>query len=190
MKKKRGCLFWIGIAFVLFIVAIGFSALRSPTPASPPATGAPTAAPTPAPAPVATATAPAPAILGAMLSDWQAQLGAPADRNGYKVFDPWELLDFGHGHAQHIERIYDPAVAPAVALADAAALLPADAVLLRTYSPDGRPETIVDLYHSAALAAQLPATAWIGGEPGQFIVLRNEFSDGVQRIVIATGNNP
>lgn len=196
MKKKRGCLFWIGIGFVLFIVAIAFSVLRSPGPATPPPaatatlspTQTPTPMPTPTPAPAATATAPV--ILGSSLDAWRARYGEPTERFGYQVFGAWEILPLPGGQAQHIERTYDPAVAPAIALADAATLLPVDAVLLRTYSPDGRPETIVDLYHSPTLAAQLPATAWIGGEPGQFVVLRNEFPEGVSRIVIASGNNP
>lgn len=198
MKKKRGCLFWIGIGFVLFVVAIAFSALRGPSRATPQpaatATLSPTQTQTPmptsTPAATATAPAPAPATLGSSLDAWRARYGQPTERFGYHVFGAWEILPLPGGQAQHIERTYDPAVAPAVALADAAALLPADAVLLRTYSPDGRPETIVDLYHSPTLAAQLPATAWVGGEPGEFVVLRNEFPEGVPRIVIASGNNP
>lgn len=145
------------------------------------------APPTPTPAPTVTNT-PAPAIFGSDLAAWRALYGEPTERFGYQVFGPWEIAPLGD-QVRHIERIYDPPVPVADALAHAATLLPADAILQRTYSPAGSPETIVNLYTSASLAARLPADAWTGGEPGQFVVIHHAYPEGERRIIIAAGNN-
>lgn len=217
--KRRGCLYYAGmglLAFLAISVCGAIANIVNPrTPASPaperaavldvsqetPATPAP-AEPSPAAAIIAatatiappTATqssptaTPAPAIFGSDLAAWVASYGKPTERVGYQVFGPWEILLLGD-QVRHIERIYDPPVPVADALAAAATLLPADAILQRTYSPDGSPEVIVDLYTSASLAARLPADAWRGGEPGQFVVIHHAYPEEERRIIIAAGNN-
>ena len=73
-----------------------------------------------------------------------------------------------------------------------------DAQYVRSYSPEGRPETTVQVYTSAVLAERLGTDPqfWIGGEPGTFIVQYNEYVDhhqlpvGVSQVILSTGNNP
>ena len=69
------------------------------------------------------------------------------------------------------------------------ALAPTDAQLTRTYmSRTGR---IVDLYRSTSLRAQFPTSPWLGGEPGDLIVIYRQTPAGrVTSIVVALGNNP
>jgi hypothetical protein len=187
VKQRHGCLYYVGLGLLAFL-ALGIcgalaNIINPRTPASP----APERAAIVTPAPTATNT-PAPAIFGSNLAAWRARYGEPVERFGYQVFGTWEILTMDDLTWQ-IERIYDPPVPVTAALADAATLLPADATLLRTYSPDGRPETIVDLYVSPSLAQLLPAAAWIGGDPGQFVVIHHDYPEGESRIIIAAGNN-
>ncbi len=67
-----------------------------------------------------------------------------------------------------------------------------DAQYVRSYSPEGRPETTVQVYTSAVLAERLGTDPqfWIGGELGTFIVQYNEYPEGVSQVILGTGNNP
>jgi hypothetical protein len=195
-KRKRGCVWWLLVVLAImllcgmpFFVAdrMGLIPRLTPTPA-------PTATVTPTPAPLPTATvtptpAPPPGI-GSTVATWQAAYGQGQEKNGYQIYGDWETLVFPGDLVQHIERTYDPPVPIAQAKQDITSLLPADATLIETYTPEGRPETTVDLYSSPSLAIQLPADAWPGGEPGQFIVLYKDFGEGVAVVIIGTGNNP
>ena len=73
---------------------------------------------------------------------------------------------------------------------EGASLIPEDSQLVETYSPEGFPELIVDLYLSESLKGRFESDVWIGGEPGNFIVIYGVYDDRVPRIVIGTGNNP
>jgi hypothetical protein len=70
--------------------------------------------------------------------------------------------------------------------------IPRDAEFIKAYSPDGRPETTVTVYHSSWLAELFPNSDWVWfGEPaGTFIVLQNIYDGMSQRFIVATGNNP
>jgi hypothetical protein len=75
--------------------------------------------------------------------------------------------------------------------AESKSLIPPDSQLVETYSPDGRPETIVNLYMSESLKSRFQTPElWNGGDPGQFIVFYDLFDFGVSRMVINAGNNP
>lgn len=80
--------------------------------------------------------------------------------------------------------------------AESQTLIPTDSQFIETYSPDGRPETIVNLYFSESLKSRfkdgdsLFGSWWAGGEPGNFIVLYNVYDGEVGRMIIAIGNNP
>lgn len=102
----------------------------------------------------------------------------------------WTVLPLGDAGQAQIEYVFDPPVALAVVSTTVAAVLPPDAVLVETYSPTGRPEAIVQLYHSPGLAAAWPAEAFIGGEPGQFIVLTKVFDQRAAVVIVGPGNNP
>ncbi len=140
--------------------------------------------PTPPPTPVQ------PPGFGSPLTAWRATYGQPTKAYGYEKYGVWEVLPLPGGIVQHMERIYDPAVTRAKAWGDVTALLPKDSELVDTYSPPGRSEVIVDVYSSAELLAALPDSAWQGGTPGEFIVIYNQAAKGINRVVIAAGNNP
>lgn len=66
--------------------------------------------------------------------------------------------------------------------------LPEDRKLIETYT--ARDITAVHLYYSEWLKDRFPADTFIGGEPGQFIVLYTPIDGKVTRIIMGTGNNP
>jgi hypothetical protein len=186
--KKQGCLFWVVVVFaVLVLGAVAralFPALSTPVERA-------KIAETPVAAVSLPTPTPAPALLGSEYAIWAAAYGEPTEGSGgYQVYGDWEILDFGAGRAQHVERQYDPAAPIDTVLADVAAILPADSVLVSEYSPEGRPEAKVSLYSSASLATLLPDSAWSNAGPGQFIVIYKVFDEGVQRVIVGTGNNP
>jgi hypothetical protein len=69
-------------------------------------------------------------------------------------------------------------------------LLPGDAELVKTYSPDGRPEAIVDVHRSATLAELFGPIPFSDTDPATFIVLYKVFDGQVDSWVMARGNNP
>ena len=65
--------------------------------------------------------------------------------------------------------------------------------MLGTYTPEGRPDVIVDLYMSKSLEEHLGDNGnWKGGEPGNFTVSfnLNPENTGVTGVVVSTGNSP
>lgn len=186
--KKSGFLLLILVA----LGAIGLfvsPVLRNQGSAIPSST---VSAPT-ADAPAAEATA-APSFasggLGQPLAWWEAQYGTGQEEFGIVRYGPYGVMDMGGEKAAYVELRFEPEVQLVEAEQAAAAVLPADAKLIERYSPEGRPEAVVDLYESAALAEQFVADVWTGGEPGQFIVLYKVFDDVVTAAIVATGNNP
>lgn len=74
-------------------------------------------------------------------------------------------------------------------------LIPSDSDYIETYSPEGSPEIIVNLYHSESLKDRFKdedsfSGWWTGGEPGDFTIIYNVYDGLVGRMIIATGNNP
>lgn len=99
---------------------------------------------------------------------------------------------FQEGNVWFIERQWrtDDAITPDVVELESQNLIPVDSQLIETYSPEGRPETIVNLYLSESLKSRFSTDLWIGGEPGNFTVQYNVYDGKVTRLIITTGNNP
>ncbi len=180
------------------------AAAQSAPPAPPLSSAAPTstaAVRLPA-ATVAPATATAPATPPQFRSGGFARTRAEWERtNGQPERNTAGLLTYSGGRylviysgdrVAHLERIWDAGDAKSLDFATGALnpLLPSDARLVRSYrSP--RSGSPVDLYQSPALAALFPSDAFIGGQPGEFIVSYRMRSDGeVTSFVMRLGNNP
>lgn len=158
----------------------------------------PTIAPTATPLPTLTSvpTLPAPPVfqsggLGQPRTWWEERFGPQIEVYGMPGYGDFNVLFLPGDWAGHIERQFKPEISLEAAQAMAAALLPNDAQFTQRYSPEGRPEAIVDVYLSASLAQTYPdASQWEYSPPGQFIVLYKVFEPGVARLVVALGNNP
>lgn len=161
---------------------------------------APTATPLPPDTRMPTATTlptlPAPPVfqsggLGQPRAWWEEHFGPQVEIYGMPGYGDFNVLFMPGGRAGHIERQFKPEISLDVAQAMAAALLPSDAQFVERYSPEGRPEAVVDVYLSASLAQSWPdASVWEYYPPGQFIVLYNVFEPGVARLIVGLGNNP
>lgn len=118
--------------------------------------------------------------------------GLGLDRANFERAHPKGFdVTYQDDRAQLIEWTHAQPVAPEQVRQEAAALLPADAKLIRTYHPEGMPELTVDLYSSPWLAGRFPDGPWYGGaEPGQFILDFAVNGGKTQRVVLATGNLP
>ena len=108
------------------------------------------------------------------------------------IYDERYIIIFIGNNIQYIERQWSTnnSVTSEAVETESKNLIPADSQLIETYSPEGRPETIVNLYLSESLKSRFDADWWIGGEPGNFTVQYNVLDGKVTRMIIATGNNP
>ncbi len=175
---------------------VATTAARSPTPA--PTVSSPPASPTaPSTAPTTLPTAPGEAFasggLGLPHSAWEEQHGQPGPAvQGFVSYQRGHYrVAFAEGRARQVEQIWGEQEAQPLpaAVAAARALLPRDARLVRTHTIEGGDRA--DLYHSAALAAVLPATAFGGAQPGEHVVTYRQISpERVVAIVITLGNTP
>lgn len=128
--------------------------------------------------------------LGQSRDWWETQYGAgESDGFLFTKHGDYDLL-FTNDNAAHIERQWGDPLPAGDARFIAETLMPADAVHLETYSPEGRPETTVHLYRSELLAERFGDSDFVGGEPGEFIILYSAFDGGVSRVIIGIGNNP
>lgn len=140
--------------------------------------------------------------VGLSRSDWDQQHGSPTESDRYQ--SSYEggryIAKFEDENIRHLEYTWgnNNAVSLETARSHAKLLMPHDSKFLRTYIP--REARLVDLYSSESLktrfisAAALPGcefkSPWIGGKPGEFLVLYRMDKDRVTSIVIAIGNNP
>jgi hypothetical protein len=133
--------------------------------------------------------------LGLSQAEWeqahvQSDLAYPPLGVGYDgIYD----VIFQEGNVWYIERQWpvDDAVTPEMIEMESRNLIPPDSQLVQTYSPEGRPETVVNLYMSESLKSRFQTPElWSGGDDGQFIVLYELYDYGVTRMVINAGNNP
>lgn len=69
-------------------------------------------------------------------------------------------------------------------------LIPNDAIKIKSYSPEGRPETIVIIYKSKYLQNRFKADKFINAKSGVFILQYNRYKNDVGRFIISIGNNP
>ena len=115
--------------------------------------------------------------LGLSEADWE---GTAADSV--------ELWD---GNVWYLERAFgEQGLTLEEARAEGTRLIPEDSELVETYSPEGIPELVVDLYLSESLTERFEDHSWPGGEPGNFTVIYGVFDERVPRVVIGTGNQP
>jgi hypothetical protein len=139
--------------------------------------------------------------LGLSRSDWERQHGTPtrkagltADYEGGKYY-----IIFADDNVSHLE--YTWGDKNAVSLDDARStvksLIPSDAKLVRTYVP--REARLGDLYFSESLKTRfqpvtMPGGAtedpWIGGKPGELLILYRLNNKRVTSFAVAIGNNP
>jgi len=131
--------------------------------------------------------------LGLSQEVWE-QTHAPnnTDLPGFDNYDNGKYsVIFTDGNVWHLERNFDdnqPTLDEA--RVEASSLIPEDSQIVETYSPEGMPELIVDLYLSESLRDRFKSDVWIGGKPGNFIVIYGVFDEKVPGIVIGTGNHP
>ncbi|MCG3208597.1 MAG: hypothetical protein FOGNACKC_02208 [Anaerolineae bacterium] len=178
----------------------------TPTPLSPAST------PTPTPTSVPSTPTPAPIFasdngdgyssggLGLSRSDWeQNHTATNLDYNPLGTgYDHTYDVMFQVGNVWYIERQWPAGDAATVDIIDNETqnLIPADSQFIKTYSPDGRPETTVNLYFSESLKSRFDSADnefgnwWAGGEPGNFIVQYNKYDFGITRMIFSIGNNP
>ncbi|QDV38864.1 hypothetical protein ElP_68230 [Tautonia plasticadhaerens] len=138
-------------------------------------------------------------------ADWERTHGALEQEVAgfFHYEDESYAVMYLDGNVRHVERTWGDAgaVTPTKARSAAKSLIPRDAKLVRSYrSQTGRP---VELYTSASLKERFraaetpegePESPWIGGKPGDFIVIyrvyRFRSGDRVTSIVASIGNNP
>jgi len=169
-----------------------------PAPTPTPTLGPPTATPTSIPA------TPTPSFvnenedgylsggLGLSKSDWERKhsvTGLDFGTMGTGYDHKYDVM-FQVGNVWYIESQWSAnnAVTVDVIKAEVQNLIPADNKFIKTYSPEGRSETIVNLYYSESLKNRF--NQWVGGDPGNFIVMYNKWDYGITRMIIAIGNNP
>lgn len=134
----------------------------------------------------------APGGLGLSQQVWEQTHTKSSEDLGYIKYDSdqyWVL--FMEQKVWHLERDFTN-TQPTLdeARMESSLLIPEDSQLVETYHPEGVPELTVDLYLSESLKACFPSDNWIGGEPGNFVVIFGVFDGRVSRMVIGTGNNP
>jgi hypothetical protein len=160
---------------------------EAPRPTEPPA---PTEAPTAVPEPLESGG------LGLTRTQWEAKhgsgtketLGYSYDGGAYVV--SYQADPAGNETAWDIEQRWSEAGALSMDEARLASkmLIPQDSVFVRTYTSQGG--RTVDLYTSEWLKGRFAEQLFIGGEPGNFIVLYRAATGKVTSIIVATGNNP
>jgi len=130
--------------------------------------------------------------LGLSKAEWEQQ-HTPGDTTlGMVEYDDGKYsVMFTDSKIHYLERVFrDDQPALDQARAEAQTLFPHDSQFLETYSPEGMPELVVDLYISESLKERFDADVFIDGDPGNFTAIYGVFDGRVPRIVLATGNNP
>jgi hypothetical protein len=194
----------VGFACAACLGALGLALLLLPTStagATPAPPDAVVIVPTPMPPPQPVNPPPPPEAqpfvsggLGLSQQEWEQRYGpgSPSETPGYLWYQGTYLVAFPEGNVSYIEQRWGPENAATVdgARAQSGGLMPADSQYIQTYSPEGRPDLVVDLYFSPSLISRFSGNLWVGGQPGNFIVSYNVFDFGVSRMVITVGNNP
>lgn len=130
--------------------------------------------------------------LGLSQTDWEQSYPATGeDLPGFTRHGDY-IVSFQQDNVSYIERQWDSAnaITETDLKTEFTTLIPADSQLIQTYSPEGRPETIVNLYFSESLKDRFSPDLWIGGQPGNFTVQYNAYDYGIGRMIITLGNNP
>jgi hypothetical protein len=188
------CLGGIGLALLLLPTS---TATATPAPAAT-AIILPTPAPTPLPAnPPPPPSEPQPFAsggLGLSQQEWEQRYGPgnPSETPGYLWYQGRYLVAYQEGNVAYVEQRWSPEAAATIddARAQTGGLIPADGQYIQTFSPEGRPDLVADLYFSQSLFSRFSGNVWVGGQPGNFTATYTVSESGVIRMVITLGNNP
>jgi hypothetical protein len=132
--------------------------------------------------------------LGLSQQEWEQRYGpgSQSETPGYLWYQGTYLVAYQEGNVAYIEQRWNPENAATVdnTRAQSSGLMPADGRYVQTFSPEGRPELVADLYFSQTLISRFSGNVWVGGQPGNFAVTYTISENGVIRSVITLGNNP
>jgi hypothetical protein len=158
------------------------------------------AQPSPKSSPASAAAAPAYSSggLGLDMADWERSHGAglPDDPNS-TMFFKYEggkfVVQFSKlksGNVSYIEHVWGDRDAVSIenARAESKQLIPADSKFVKTYT--SRSGSTVDLYTSVSLKDRFSTSEFIGGKPGDFIILYRNQTGRTTTFIAAIGNNP
>jgi hypothetical protein len=136
--------------------------------------------------------------LGLDRAEWERMHG------GGKSDNPDSTMYFGYengkfvvqfsklksGNVSYIERVWGDrnAVSIEEARSESKQFIPADAKFVKTYTSRGG--STVDLYTSEALKGRFAAAEFIGGKPGDFIILYRNQTGLTTTFIAGVGNNP
>ena len=179
------------------------TATAKPAPTEKPPTATPTPKPTPTvPAPSAApvnqpTTAPSNAAaafktggLGKTRADWEKVYQKPEKENSglFTYANGNYLIGYVDDRLAHLEHSWGDQNAKSREFAEGAAtpFLPADRKKVREYKSTRSGSTVV-LYHSDGLAALFAPESFIGGEPGDFVVIYRDITGKVSGFVIGLG---
>jgi hypothetical protein len=136
--------------------------------------------------------------LGLAQADWERLHGSGRPDNASSpMFFEYEngkfqvqFSEIRSGNVEYIERVWGDrnAVPLEDARRDSKNFIPADAKFVRTYT--SRSESTIDLYTSESLKARFSASDFIGGKPGDFIILYRNQTGRTTTFIISVGNNP
>lgn len=192
----------VGFACAACLGALGLALFLIPTSASSTTPAPPEAVvivPTPLPPPQPVNPPPEAQLLvsgglGLSQQEWEQRYGpgSASETPGYLWYQGTYLVSFQDGNVWYIEQRWSPENPATVdiARAQAGGLIVADSQYIQTYSPEGRPDLVADLYLSQSLISRFSGNVWMGGQPGNFTVSYNISDFGVARMVITLGNNP
>ena len=136
--------------------------------------------------------------LGVDFEFWEKEHGKgnpddPKSPSYYSYEDGKFVIQFSEGTKGKVQYIEHPwgdknAVTIDVARNESKKLIPKDAKFLKSYKSQSG--STVDLYHSDSLKTQFSEDNFIGGKPGDFIILYRNQTGKTTTFIIALGNNP
>lgn len=130
---------------------------------------------------------------GETRAEWEARYNKPEkDNSGLLTYANGNyVVMFSEGRVSYLEHTWGDKDSKTRAYATGAAkpFLPRDAQLIEEYK-NPRSGSTVERYRSASLAKLFPAASFMGGEPGDFIVIYRDVTGKVTSYLIAVGNNP
>ena len=163
----------------LVLIVIGLTACGAATPS------------TPRPGDTPVGAAYASGGLGLSQQEWEkAHKQSEADSPYTKYDGDKYWIIFMDGKVWSLDRDYDedePVLDKA--RQEGKSLIPKDAELIESFSPDGFPELTVDLYLSESLKTRFDSDVWHDDEPGTFMVIYGVYDKKVGNFTIGTGND-
>lgn len=129
--------------------------------------------------------------LGLARGNWEASHTPTGDGAVGPEYDGnIEIMLDEQDRIHHMERIFRPGIAAVEVKKIGESFIPEDSKFIKTYTPEGRPEMTVHVYRSESLAQRFDEQWFFSSSPGTFIIFYNKYDGMVDRLVIATGDNP